>query len=200
MYSLLDGHLHDSEFKGTFESFAVLLDKCDDPEVTHQYGIWLSQRDISSGIRVLMKNKGDRPQSDYEVLRELERANPDTAFSFLEEIALNRKPQDAPSQKQLLESVWQRLVKALEMDQENDTMQTLAKEYVAGAYAESFVAHLALRAPQSHTIILRLKLMLLLQGSTVLDCQDVLFTIKHKTILTYEHAILLGKVCRKENR
>lgn len=72
----------------------------------------------------------------------------------------------------------------------------LALEYAAGWFAESFFAHLALAAAQVPEDVNRLKLAMLLQGSTVLDYASVRSRIEQDSVLAYERAIVLGKVSR----
>lgn len=93
------------------------------------------------------------------------------------------------------------------------------RDYTQGAYAESFIAHLALHAssaapteqkasiteqakapnaeeasPVASTALERLKLAMVFQGSNVLDAEQVLEKFKGEMLLSYEKSILLGKV------
>lgn len=70
-----------------------------------------------------------------------------------------------------------------------------ADDYRSGGYAESFVAHLALRAASASSIVERLKLIMLLQGSVTLDATALLERLQREELLLYERAVLLGKVC-----
>ncbi len=75
-------------------------------------------------------------------------------------------------------------------------MEAVAHDYASGSYAESFFAHLAFASSDSPRDADRLKLAMLLQGSTVLDHQALLDIIAPLNILVYEKAIILGKLGR----
>ena len=76
----------------------------------------------------------------------------------------------------------------------NDFNPVAADDYRSGGYAESFVAHLALRAASASSIVERLKLIMLLQGSITLDAEALLDRLEREELLLYERAVLLGKV------
>lgn len=194
---LLEGAIEDPSFSGTLQDFAHTLSNCSDPGLSHRYGIWLVQRDSAAGVKILTKGKGSIQHSERATLEELRKADGKAAAAFLEAVALSRKQQDAEMHQQLFSELMRQIRTALHNDtQEAGLMKAIVDEYAAGAYAESFVAHLALRSHESVCVTSRLKLMMLLQGSSSLDMAGVLDILCQQPLLVYERAIVLGKVRR----
>ncbi|PWN34144.1 uncharacterized protein FA14DRAFT_69474 [Meira miltonrushii] len=193
---LLDGELIDPTFNGTTQSVAAILSRCDDAKLVHKYGIWLVQHDAAAGVKILTKGQtqagGTSGRSDDEILDELSRLDDKAAMAFLEAIALTRKQQDPQIHRRLFDTLVSKVRTALEAG-ERESLQRVTDEFVEGAYAESFVSHLSLHAETISTVKLRLKLMALLQGSTVLDVESVENVLREFPILAYEQAIVLGK-------
>lgn len=196
LVKLLDGELIDHTFNGTTQSFAAILTRCDDAELVHKYGIWLVQHDAPAGVKILTKGQtqagGTSGRSDDEILNELSRLDDKAAMAFLESIALTRKQQDPKTHQRLFDTLVSKIRTSLEAG-ERESLQRVTDEFVEGAYAESFVSHLSLHAETISTVKLRLKLMALLQGSTVLDIEKVEGVLQELPILAYEQAIVLGK-------
>ncbi|MCO5565728.1 hypothetical protein L7F22_019402 [Adiantum nelumboides] len=193
---LLDGELVDPTFNETTQSVAAILTRSNDAELVHKYGIWLVQHDAAAGVKILTKGQsqagGTSGRSDDEILDELNKMDDKAALAFLEAIALTKKHQDPQAHRRLFDTLITKIRTALEAG-ESDSLQRVTDDFVEGTYAESFVSHLSLHAETLSTVKLRLKLMALLQGSTVLDVELVENMLREFPILAYEQAIVLGK-------
>lgn len=190
---LLDGELIDTSFKGTTQDVANMLNECNDAELVHRYAIWLIQRDSTAGVKILTKGRTSGARSDRETLNELRSIDDNAATAFLEALALTRKHQDADAHRELVHSLMSKIKQALHDQREREVLQATTQEFVQGAYAESFAAHLALHASTSRAVVYRLKLMALLQASSVLDEELILSEVEQEPLLLYEKAILFGK-------
>lgn len=153
-----------------------------------------------------------------EILRDLKSAGAhDAASQFLEQSVLGSKQQqeNADLHEELLQVLLGRLLAALNDVESRTHLSDATQEYIDGGYAEAFVGHLALQGQgeggegMNKVIRDRIKLIMLLQGSQVIDSQKVLTEIQGQkwedaetqsgdTLLAYEKAILLGKVGRDE--
>jgi hypothetical protein len=188
---LLDGEVQDHTFKGSLQDVVELLERCPEANLVHQYSLWLIQRDSEAGIKVLTKDKsfGDQRSMVEQVRAIDERA----ADALLENTALSKKQHTAEAHMELVQLLVSRLKKAFESQEERLLMEQVTQDYIQGQYAESFVAHMALRLDQTQTIVKRLKLIMLLQASAVLDVPKALEWVQEEPLLVFERAILLGR-------
>ena len=191
---LLDGELTDATFTSSLQDLVQLLEQCPDAELVHQYALWLIQRDADAGIKLL--GKPSKSRSSQSTLDELRALDDRAADAFLENTALSKKQHTAEAHMELAQLLLKRLSTALAEEKERMLMEEVCEDYTRGEYAESFVAHMALRWDQTATIVHRLKLVMLLQGSQVLDVERVLGLVRQQPMLVFEEAILLGKLHR----
>jgi hypothetical protein len=196
MYTrLLDGEIQDAAFQGSLQDVVRMLEQCQDTGLVHQYSLWLVQRDAEAGVKLLLKEKPSATsQSNRATLEELRLVDERAADAFLEFTALSKKHQTTEAHMELANVLITRLLRALDDAKEKERMEELYHDYTSGGYAESFVAHMALRCDQTPTIVQRLKLVMLLQGSHILDVREVLQRVEAQPLLVFERAVLMGKL------
>ncbi|SNX83217.1 related to TGF beta receptor associated protein-1 [Melanopsichium pennsylvanicum] len=218
---LIDGKMSDAlhptidASKALSKVTDLLLDQSDQ-NLLSSYGRWLVTKDPEAGIRILTKqtathtadtSKKSTPRSKAQELEavqahkatinELRDIDADTATRYLEVVALSTtKVQDEQMHRELAAALLGRIRDHLKLKDYRQRMQIVAREYAQGSYAESFFAHLALASNGSSADVDRLKLGMLLQGSTVLDYESLLDTINPLETLVYEKAIILGRLGR----
>ncbi|UZJ55447.1 hypothetical protein CBS101457_004767 [Exobasidium rhododendri] len=193
---LLDGEIHDATFAGSLHDIVRMLEQCQDADLVHQYALWLVQRDAEAGIKLLLRDKSVTPRNSLSTLEELRGIDDRVADAFLEFTALSKKHQTAEAHMELANVLINRLSSALSQAEERTLMEQVSQEFTLGGYAESFVAHMALRCDETSTIVQRLKLIMLLQGSNLLDVESILRRVEEQPLLIFERAILLGKLQR----
>lgn len=192
---LIDGELIDPTFHGSLQDVVHLLGECPDADLVHQYSLWLIQRDSEAGIKLLTKDKSsDSGRNQQSTLEELRAIDERAADAYLEFTALSKKQHTAEAHMELAHLLINRLGDAFGKQEEREFMEKVTQDYRRGQYAESFVAHMALQWDQTSTIVQRLKLIMLLQGSSVIDAEKVLEWIQQQPLLLFEKAILLGKL------
>ncbi len=196
---LVDGEMVDS-LNGTIDvptalsKVAAVLEEQNDPDLLSTYGRWLVRKDPEAGIQILTKQTpmpGTDPsqkstirskaqeleaiQAQKATIDELRGVDAEAATKYLEAVALSTsKVQDEQMHRELAVALLRRVETHLKDDAYQQRMDDVAREYAEGSYAESFFAHLALASDGSSRDIDRLKLAMLLQGSTVLDHQSLL--------------------------
>ena len=195
---------------------ATLLNEQSDPSLLSSYGRWLVRKDPEAGIRILTKHTAtavpdvaaksatqsraqelEAIQAQKATISELRNIDADAATRYLEVVALSTsKVQDEQMHRELAEALLRRVGNHLKDENYRQKMEAIADEYAQGSYAESFFAHLALASSGSSQDMDRLKLAMLLQGSTVLDHQALLEIVLPLQALSYEKAIILGKLGR----
>lgn len=112
------------------------------------------------------------------------------------------QPQAASLHQDLVDISLSRVEAALKDHTARKVLLQLTREYAQGGYAEGFVGHLAIQSSASPAILDRLKLIMLLQGSSHYDAEALLTRIdplsqgETSSLLAYERAILLGKLSR----
>ncbi|SPO23164.1 related to TGF beta receptor associated protein-1 [Ustilago trichophora] len=219
--ALIDGEMTDA-FKerihvpAALSKVAALLSEQTDPNLLSSYGRWLIRRDPEAGIRILTKQTAiftpdtskkstsrtkaqelEAIQAQKATIDELRDIDAEAATKYLEVVALSTaKVQDEQMHRELAAALLHRVGQHLKEDDYREKMETVAHEYAVGSYAESFFAHLALASSGSRKDMDRLKLAMLLQGSTVLEYESLLETITPLETLVYEKAIILGKLGR----
>jgi hypothetical protein len=186
---LLDGEIQDATFSGSIQDMIALLEQCQDADLVHQYGLWLVQRDADAGIKLLTKDKS----ASRSTLEELRLVDDKAADAFLEHTALSKKQHTAEAHMELAHLLITRLRNALQQEEQRLLMEQIIRNFTQGEYAESFVAHMALQWDQTPMIVQRLKLIMLLQGSSILDVEKILEWVEEEPLLVFERAILLGK-------
>lgn len=198
---LIEGQLVDAAFTGTVQNVAALLSKCEDPRVLRHYGLWVVQRDADAGVKLLTRGFGRGSEKlvagDHQAtLLELRKIDAKAAEAFLEYLVLSKKQSLPDAHMDLVMTLLGRIALALEDDTERSAMSEVAEDYREGAYADSFVAHLAIRSDGTKVVPVRLKLIMLLQGSQLLNVESLLDAIQRVPMLLFEQAILLGKLGR----
>lgn len=218
---LIDGEMIDAldekvDESATLSKVATLLDAQNDPHILSSYGRWLVKKDPEAGIRILTKQTAIAPsgeskkaasrskaeeleaiQAQKATIKELRDIDADAATKYLETVALSTsKVQDEQMHRELAAALIGRVGEHLKDDGYRQRMEAVAHEYATGSYAESFFAHLALASMGSAQDMDRLKLAMLLQGSTVLEHEVLLNMIAPLPTLVYEKAIILGKLGR----
>ncbi|SPO21857.1 related to TGF beta receptor associated protein-1 [Ustilago trichophora] len=219
--ALIDGEMTDAlretiDVPAALSKVAALLSKQSDSNLLSSYGRWLVKRDPEAGIDILTKqtatsasdtskNSTSRTkaqeleaiQAQRATIDELRDIDADAATKYLEVVALSTaKVQDEQMHRELAAALLHRVGQHLKEDDYRQKMEAVAHEYAVGSYAESFFAHLALASSGSPKDVDRLKLAMLLQGSTVLEHESLLETITPLETLMYEKAIILGKLGR----
>ncbi|TKY86822.1 hypothetical protein EX895_004463 [Sporisorium graminicola] len=217
--ALVDGKLSDASGKtidvpSALSKVASLLKDEDDPTLLSTYGRWLVRKDSEAGIQILTKvtaklgsdpsqNSATRSKAqELESIRvqkatinELRDIDADAATKYLEAVALSTtKVQDEQMHRELAAALLRRVEDHLKDDSYRRKLDAVAQDYAFGSYAESFFAHLALASDGSPKEADRLKLAMLLQGSTVLDYEALLAMIAPLESLIYEKAIIFGKL------
>lgn len=218
---LVDGDMVDSlnttvDSQATIAKVAALLNGQKDQNLLSTYGRWLVRKDSEAGIRILTKQTTVSPSEATEkptprtkaeeleaihaqkaTIEELRDIDADAAIKYLELVALSTsKVQDEQMHRELAAALLRRVGVHLQDHEYRRKMDAVASDYANGSYAESFFAHLALASSGSTKDMDRLKLAMLLQGSTVLDYKTLLDTITPLEQLSYEKAIILGKLGR----
>ncbi|CBQ71882.1 related to TGF beta receptor associated protein-1 [Sporisorium reilianum SRZ2] len=219
--ALIDGEILDTlkstvDVPGALAKVASLLKDENDPTLLSTYGRWLVRKDPEAGIQVLTRQTGtvgtdpsQKPttrskaqelesiQAQKATINELRDVDADAATKYLEAVALSTtKVQDEQMHRELAVALLRRVEDHLRDDSYRRKMEAVAQDYAQGSYAESFFAHLALASDGSPREADRLKLAMLLQGSTVLDYESLLAMIAPLELLVYEKAIILGKLGR----
>lgn len=214
---ILDGRLDDSDFNRNIGDIVQLVQNCS-AETQQRYAFWVVKHDAQAGVKLLAAVQSlastqhpDRdgttsaaafaPPSDgqaHQIIAELERAGAQEAVdSFVEQLVLGQKRQDAELHERLIDILLSRVLDALKSEQAKNFYSQVTRDYQQGAYAESFLGHLALQstsAPSVAAVPDRLKLILLLQGSKVYNIDRVLKRAANDSLLAYERAVLLGKL------
>lgn len=218
---LVDGDMVDSlnetiDSQVTIPKVADLLNEQKDPNLLSTYGRWLVRKDSEAGIRILTRQTTLSPaettakstprtkaeeleaiSAQKATIEELRDIDADAATKYLEVVALSTsKVQDEQMHRDLASALLRRVGEHLKGDDYRQRMEEVASDYASGSYAESFFAHLALASSGSPNDVDRLKLAMLLQGSTVLDNDSLLDAITPLKQLSYEKAIILGKLGR----
>ncbi|PWZ00585.1 hypothetical protein BCV70DRAFT_189060 [Testicularia cyperi] len=221
---IIDGKLVDNTRVSTadappsVERVASLLEKQDDPALLSNYGTWLVKKDSKAGIRILTRRNAaaaaaeggkdvsraaskaeelDAIRAHKATLQALQSIDASAAEEYLETVALTTlKVQDEQLHRDLARLLLERVRLRLQTDAYRTRIEQVTQSYVTGHYAESFFAHLALDVSDDPGDLERLKLAILLQGSTVLDLESVLEQVEQIDALTYERAIVLGKLGR----
>ena len=218
---LVDGKIIDNlartrDSSTALSKVASLLKDENDPTLLSTYGRWLVRKDSEAGIQILTKQTaklGSDPsqksttrskaqelesiQVQKATIDELRDIDADAATKYLEAVALSTtKVQDEQMHRELAAALLRRVENHLKNDAFRRKMSAVADDYARGAYAESFFAHLALASDGSSRDADRLKLAMLLQGSTVLDYELLLKMIAPLESLVYEKAIIFGKLGR----
>ncbi|KAJ1028646.1 hypothetical protein NDA16_001812 [Ustilago loliicola] len=218
---LVDGEMVDAlneavDSQATISKVAALLSEQKNPNLLSTYGRWLVRKDSEAGIRILTKQTAvptseatEKPiprtkaeeleaiHAQKATIEELRDIDADAATKYLEVVALSTsKVQDEQMHRELATALLHRVGEHLKDDGYRRKMEAVASDYANGSYAESFFAHLVLASSGSPKDMDRLKLAMLLQGSTVLDYDAVLDTITPLQQLSYEKAIILGKIGR----
>lgn len=216
-----------------------VLDEADRADLREKYAFWVVKRDSTAGVKLLAQSSTtfssssststtqDVQKSPQEILSDLRSAGAtEAAFSFLEQLVLNSRQQSKELHTELLNELFDRITTSLQNDSVKNLFVSSTKDYVEGGYAESFAGHLALQshtgengATASSAIQDRIKFIMLIQGSNVLDVQALLQRIQdnhHESqesightqngtsnaashaLMTYERAILLGKLHKDE--
>lgn len=195
----------------------ALLDEGGSAELRQKYAFWVVKHDAAAGVKLLAgadlsKSDSVALQRDAQsILRDLRSAGAHEAASqFLEQSVLGSKTQTKEMHEELLELLLTRVLAAFDDAETRRKVYGATQEYIDGGYAEAFVGHLALQAADvgdaANLTALRLKLVMLLQGSQVIDAQSILVKIESaqdrysdaQSLLAYEQAILLGKLGRDE--
>lgn len=218
--ALIDGEIVDA-FERTVDvptavsKVASLLKDETDSILLSTYGRWLVRKDSEAGLKILTKQTaklGSDPsqksamrskaqelesiQAQKATINELRDIDADAAIKYLEAVALSTKVQDEQMHRELSAALLRRVEDHLRDDSYRRKMDEMAQDYAQGSYAESFFAHLALASDGSSKEADRLKMAMLLQGSTVLDYESLLTMIAPLGSLVYEKAIILGKLGR----
>jgi hypothetical protein len=218
---LVDGKQGDAleqsiDTSATVSKIADLLSGQQDASLVSEYGRWLVRKDPEAGIRILTaqtaasdsaatsKTPSRSKAQELDAIRlqkatidELRQIDAEAATKYLEVVALSTsKVQDEQMHRELAAALIRRVAKHLEDGEYRTKMESIEHEYAHGSYAESFFAHLALACSGSSMDVDRLKLSMLLQGSTMLDHGAVLSMIEPLPTLAYERAIVLGKLGR----
>ncbi|PWN38923.1 hypothetical protein IE81DRAFT_327025 [Ceraceosorus guamensis] len=161
-------------------------------------------------VDLTSKREGD----DERTLKELREHHPDAVLAFLEHAVLR---EEAGESLHLRSEIVDVLLRSIVPDERAKMdMEDVAHEYISGNYAESFAAHLVLRAKKSsipagggapfietdagkrdqsvNAYEARIKLILLLQTFEMDDARAVLNKLQGQHWAAFERAILLGKV------
>ncbi|KAJ9478240.1 TGF beta receptor associated protein 1 [Pseudozyma hubeiensis] len=219
--ALIDGDIVDGihatvDVPTALAKVARILEEQTDPNLLSTYGRWLVRKDAEAGIQILTKQTA-RPEDDASqkattrskaqelesisaqkaTIEELRGIDDDAATKYLEAVALSTvKVQDEQMHRELAAALLKRVAQHLTDGAYRDKMDAVARDYAQGSYAESFFAHLALAIGGLPREADRLKLAMLLQGSTVLDFEALFATVAPLDSLVYEKAIILGKLGR----
>ncbi|KAN0063145.1 hypothetical protein ACQY0O_004309 [Thecaphora frezii] len=194
---------------------ANLLSSLQDPTLTSKYGTWLVRRDPEVGVRILTqrvesatasgggttRNTRDKELAAIEghraTLAEISAIDANAADDFVENVVLAAtKIQDAEMHGRLFSVLIRKVEQHLSDAEIRSRHKRIAVDYAEGSFAESFYAHLALAASSHPGDLHRLKLVMLLQGSSVLELDKTLEAVSRNDIFVYERAVVLGKLGR----
>lgn len=195
---LLDEDLRDDTFDGTLSDFIRILESCPEDDLVHKYSLWLVQRDAEAGIRLLTRDRSSTYRNQNSLLQELRGIDQRAADGYLEYMALSRKQHTSEAHTELAQVLIDRILHLLGTEEARQSMAKVTQDYSSGGFAESFVAHMALYCHQSPLIVLRLKLIMLLQGSSLLDQFKAADQVREEPLLLFEQAILAGKLSHDE--
>ncbi|CAO1634950.1 unnamed protein product [Sympodiomycopsis kandeliae] len=213
-----------------------VLEVADRADLREKYAFWVVKRDSAAGVKLLAQASATHSSSSststtqetqkapQEILSDLRSAGAtEAAFSYLEQLVLTSRQQSSELHSELCKELLDRVLTSLENESVREHYVGMTNDYTQGGYAESFAGHLALQSHstddetiKSSSIWDRIKFIMLIQGSNVIDIKSVLERLQEhhskdakdvndeaanpslSSLMTYERAILLGRLHQDE--
>lgn len=192
--AIIDRSLLDPVDSAAVSDVAALLDSVSEPHARIKYGLWLAKHDVSRGLAVLIQADYSHHAQPEEVIATLRPLDVHAAAALLEHIVFTNPHQMASLHTELCTQLRRAVVAALEEG-------TYPAEATVGAYASEAATFPAFLARHKHAapVHARIKLVLLLAYSAVLDSAKVLDDILPYPELVYEQAVVLGRLGRMDD-
>lgn len=207
---LADGILKDESISDPVERIKMLLASSNDWKSLQKHCLWLLKRDSESALGLLISSEAKRPRTSPEdilLLAQIHEVDPGSSLRFLEYLVLQKRIQEASLHTQLVFRHLDGILHDLEDPEVVKEQAKLGQEYASlvndeseGSEPMSFPWYLAFKTQDSEHKKARLKLDMMLQGSTIYDLEAVqrkirLTTREVKSLLSLEVAILEAKAC-----
>ncbi|KAG8960758.1 hypothetical protein FRC00_014207 [Tulasnella sp. 408] len=202
---VVDGEWKDPALANPLPRIKDMLLETKDRVLVQRYGIWLIKHDPEASLKLFTTRDAKRSMKLDEnlILRALRAADARVGERYLEHLVLVRRNPEPALSTQLAKSYIERLVSSLE-DPEVLRMwrEALATYTGRGASADSsltslpFLSYLTRLADRQHALT-RIKLALLLQGSTLYDVEAIRSQLENggsKGFFPLETAIVYGRI------
>lgn len=189
--SMLDKAVKDPVDTVTLHDVAPHIQQLTEQEDLVQYGLWLAKHDTQLGLDALRRVEYSGTDSEG-VLASLRALDTHAAEALLEHIVFTSAEQTENLHAELCARLVEILVEAV--DKQVYPSDATAEVYSQSA-TEPFYNYLAKRASLG-VVRTRIKLMVLLEHSSVLDRAQTLELLTPHAFLAFEQAIVLGKLGR----
>ncbi|KAF9530289.1 hypothetical protein CPB83DRAFT_868731 [Crepidotus variabilis] len=198
---LVDGKWTDEDIKDPLANILNLLSEKRDKSLSQRWGIWMLKHNPDQGLKLLMpKDTGkrrERPEEDISLLKQIQEASPSAAAQFLEFLVLQRRSSSKELHSKLLNSIIDRVESFLQDDAVSKLWRAKASSYASTKNDISYLSYFASTTPDSEHKRLRLKMILLLAGSSLYDPEAAKRRLQTlKKVLGLEIAIVDGKLAQ----
>ncbi|THH03162.1 hypothetical protein EW145_g6477 [Phellinidium pouzarii] len=198
---LADGIWSDEHIKDPLVKMIDLLNKTTNRTLVQHWGLWLTQRDVDMGLKLIISRDARRSSKSEELalLGKIREVNAFAGVKYLEYLVLQKRIQDQDLHSQLVDVYVGQILEFISDETISKLWRAKASSYASSHNDTPFLMYFASTTPESDSRNLRLKTVFLLQGSVLYDVERVLERIQeHKNILRLEMAILYGKLGRHE--
>ncbi|PPQ88786.1 hypothetical protein CVT25_010472 [Psilocybe cyanescens] len=198
---LVDGKWTDEDIKDPLGQMVNLLTDKRDRALTQQWGLWITKRNPEMGLKLLMPRdagkKRERPEEDIAMLEQIQEANPVAGVQYLEYLVLQRRSTSRELHLKLALACVDQVLSFLEDDSVSKLWRAKASSYASSHNESSFLSYFASTTPDSGHKRARLKMILLLAGSSLYDPELIRQRLSEREkILKLELALIDGKLGR----
>lgn len=193
-----DGQWNDDDIPDPLSNMFVLLAKHRDRQLIQKWAVWLTSKDSSRAVKLITSidgGKRSRPEDSIGMLEQLRAADPLAASHFLEHLILQKRSDDRRLHIEFLTLCLDQLFKYISDEAISKLWRAKVSGYRRSAAQTSFLSYFVSTTPDSEHKRVRLKTILFLQASALLDLETILTRLnEHSTIFSLEIALIEGKL------
>ncbi|WFD32463.1 hypothetical protein MSPP1_003511 [Malassezia sp. CBS 17886] len=191
---VVDGEYVDVQDSASLRDVASVVASITGRAEADKYGLWLARHDASMGLAVLVRVEYDTGTDSRATIDALRKIDADTAHRLLEHVVLTSPQQAADLHTVLCDALVEDVVGGV-----SDEHAGILSAYTHSDRTETFPAFIARAVRRGDTPVARVKLLILLAYSRVLDHRALLATLAAHDELLFEQAMVLSYVGRKHD-
>ncbi|KAF9648447.1 hypothetical protein BDM02DRAFT_3180162 [Thelephora ganbajun] len=195
---IADGQWSDSDIQDPLTNMFALLVKHRDRQLTQKWAVWLTSKDSVRAVKLITSmggGKRSKPEDNIEMLEQLRAVDPLAASHFLEHLILQKRSDDRRLHVEFANLCLDQLFDYLADDAISKLWRAKVSGYRKSTAQSSFLSYFVSTTPDSEHKRIRLKTILFLQVSALLNSEAILSRLKeHPSIFSLEIALIEGKL------